>query len=248
MATDILERGDIYFAYRPRVEQEEAQDVDDIQRLYLILQPAGGQRTRRLVLGRKRLPDPDEHQRHWGFVDEVADRPEPVLDDLQRETYETKTRGERILPEARPAGEGRYAIVRHDDHTHFAYELELPDERGQPQEDLGIEPEASYIAAVKNPEAPTPPGVGLQPSAQADLPRRLQERFEGRRFADAEPDLFDHEGVEFVLIGATEDAESELGVKIDAEWESADSADMFRRLKMPPGEQPTEPLTEGEWR
>ncbi|MER6067104.1 hypothetical protein [Streptomyces sp. NPDC001792] len=126
MASDILERGDIYFVYRPRVEQEQAHDIEDVQRLFVILQPSGSDRSRRLVIGRKHLPRPDEHERFWGFVDEVASRPEPVAEDLQRRTYETRTQGKRTQPAARPAGEGRYAIVRHGSHTHLTYELEMP--------------------------------------------------------------------------------------------------------------------------
>jgi hypothetical protein len=53
--------------------------------------------------------------------------------------------------------------------------------------------------------------------------------------------------VELVLIAAGEDAAQELGVRIDAESEDAESAEVFRRLRMS-RQAPTEPLTEGEWR
>lgn len=248
MASNVVERGDIYFAYRPRVEQEQVHDVDEVQRLFVLLQPSRGKRSRRLVIGRKHLPRPERHERFWGFVDEVAGRPEAVEEELERRTYETRTRGTRTQPEARPAGEGRYALVRHGDHTHLTYELELPEEPGDVQEELAIEPEASYIIAVKNPEAGAPAGVGLPPRQQADLPRREQERFEGRRFISADPELLDQEGVEFVLIGAAHDVEEELDVRLDAEAEDAESADIFRRLHVPREKHPTEPLTKGEWR
>ena len=42
----------------------------------------------------------------------VTDSGEKIEQELQRETYETKTRGERLRPAARrPAGEGVYALV-----------------------------------------------------------------------------------------------------------------------------------------
>ncbi|MGW1911466.1 hypothetical protein ACWCQS_12195 [Streptomyces sp. NPDC002076] len=248
MANDILERGDIYFVYRPRVEQDQAHDIEDVQRLFVILQPSDSDRSRRLVIGRKHLPRPEEHERFWGFVDEVATRPEPVAEDLERRTYETRTRGRRTQPEARPAGEGRYAIVRHGSHTHLTYELEMPAEPGAVQKELSIEPEASYILAVKNPQAGSPAGAGLPARQRADLPRRDQERFEGRRFTSAEPELLDQEGTDFVLIGAADDVEEELDVQLDTEAENPESAEIFRRLHLPREKHPMEPLTKGEWR
>ncbi|WP_413804577.1 hypothetical protein [Streptomyces sp. OE57] len=248
MASDVIERGDIYFVYRPRVERERVHGVGEVQRLFMILQPSHDKRSRRLVIGRKHLPRPEEHERFWGFVDEVAERPEAVAEDLGRRRYDTQTRGARTQPEARPAGEGRYALVRHGDHTHLTYELELPEQPGDVQEELTIEPEASYIIAVKNPEAGTPAGASLPPQQRADLPKRKRERFEGRRFTDADPGLLDQEGIEFVLIGAAHDVEEELDVQLDAEAEDAESAEIFRRLHMTRESHPTEPLTKGEWR
>ncbi|MEV0639893.1 hypothetical protein AB0I77_34130 [Streptomyces sp. NPDC050619] len=248
MAGHVIERGDIYFAYRPRVERERVHDIEEVQRLFVILQPFGGKQSRRLVIGRKRLPAPEEHERFWGFIEEVTGRPETIAEDLERRTHRTQTRGVRTQPEARPAGEGRYALVRHGDHTHLTYELELPEQPGDVQEELTIEPEASYIIAVKNPQAGAPAGAGLSPQQQADLPKRERERFEGRRITGADPDLLDQEGVEFVLIGAAHDVEEELGVRLDTEAEDAESAEIFHRLRMPRAKHPTEPLTEGEWR
>lgn len=247
-SSDIVERGDIYFLYRPRVEQEQVREAEDVQRLFLVLQPVGGGPTRRIVIGRKRLPAPEEHERFWGFVEEVSHQPRDISEDFAPETYGTRTRGERELPAARPAGEGRYAFVAHDDHTHLAYQLELPERPRDVQDELEIEPEASYIVAVKNPDVPSPPGAGLASDRRAELPDQLQERFEGRRFIGVAPDLLDHESVEIVLIGAADDAERELGIHLDTSAESLSSAEVFKRLQLPREEHPTEPLSRGEWR
>jgi hypothetical protein len=68
----VLERGDIYFVYRPRVEQQSAAGIEDIQRFFVILSPRGRQVHRLIVIGRKRLPEiEDEHERDWGFVQTV---------------------------------------------------------------------------------------------------------------------------------------------------------------------------------
>jgi hypothetical protein len=247
MAT-VLERGEIFFFYRPRVNQESVEGPEDVQRLSIVLLPRRRRVVRRLIVGRKRLPDPDAHERFWGFVDEVADRPQEVEDELDREEYLTKTRGLRVKPAARPAGEGVYGLVRHDDHTHLAYQLELPQQLGEVQRELNIEREASYIMAVKNPQVPSPPGLG-NPHLQVDLPKELQERFGSRRFIDADPPAFlDFEGIEFVLIGATEDVRQELGIDLKPERERIDRADIFRELKLEPEEHPLQPLLKGEWR
>jgi hypothetical protein len=244
----ILERGDLFFFYRPRVETDRARGLDDVQRFFFVLEPDGPQRFRRLVVGRKRLPDPWERERTWVFVAEVAKRPEELQDELGRKVYETKMRGMRVQPEARPTGEARYAVVEHEGHTHIAYALELPRRRGEVQKALGIEREASFIAAVRNPDAPAPPGTGLPARERAAFPKRLAEKFRARRFAPLDPPEFlDYEGAEIVLIGAAEDAERELGIDFDTQCEGLETADLVRDLHLRIGKDvPAEPL-KGRW-
>jgi hypothetical protein len=195
--TQVLERGVLRFSYRPRVGVEHVRALDDVQRFFLVLAPVSKRRVRRLIVGRKRLPDPETHEREWAFVAEVADDPAALQAD------------------AHPAGEAGYAVVEHDGHTHLAYALEPPREPDPLQRELGIRREASYIVAVRNPDAPAPPGVGLDAGRRADLPRTLRERFQQRRFAPLDPpDFLDHAGVEIVLIGAAEDASRELGIDV----------------------------------
>ncbi|MFL5963261.1 MAG: hypothetical protein ACJ757_10265 [Gaiellaceae bacterium] len=246
----ILERGNLFFFffYRPRVETDRVDDLGDVQRFFLVLEPDGARRFRRLVVGRKRLPDPSERERTWAFVAEVAKRPEELQDELERKVYETKTRGTRVQPEARPAGEARYAIVDHEGHTHIAYALELPRRRGEVQKALRIEREGSFIAAVRNPDAPAPRGTGLPSRERAEFPKRLAETFRGRRFAPLNPpDFLDYEGAEIVLIGAAEDAGRELGIDFDTQRERLDTADLVRDLRLRIGRDvPAEPL-KGRW-
>lgn len=248
--TDILETGDLAFFYRPRVEEEDPHGLDDVQRLQLALRPHGSGGYRLLVVGRKQLPDPAAggQDRFWGFVDDAGEDAAEVEAHLAAEDYHTATRGERHQPAARPAGEGVYAIARHGDHTHLAYVLELPEEPGEVQEALGIEPQASYVLAVKNPQAPSPPQAGLSSGQQADLPERLQEVFAGRRWADADPvELLDHPGVELLLTAASEEPEAELGIELPAEDEDPASADVFTALRVRRDAHPLEPLFTGHW-
>jgi len=246
---NVLERGNIYFVYRPKVEHTSAAGLDDIQRFFVILSPFGNARYRLIVIGRKKLPAiTDDQERSWGFVQKVAHKPEEIEDDLDRLTYSTATRGERHLSPARPAGEGVYAIARHDDHTHLAFALELPERRGEVQEQLNIPREGSYIITVKNPDVDAPPGVGVQEEDRADLPQRLRERFHGRRFIPVDPpDFLDREGAEFVLSGADEDVFEELGVRLNPERETLETAELFNDLRMERSEHPLRPLFEGRW-
>jgi hypothetical protein len=247
--TRVLEQGDVLFFYRPRVGVEEVRGLDDVQRFFLVLEPAGRGILRRLIVGRKRLPDADAHERAWAFVAEVADDPEALRDDVERVTYATRTRGARVQPEARPAGEGRYAIVDHDGHTHLAHVLELPPEPGEAQRVFRIEREASYVIAVRNPDAPAPPETGLPPRRRPEYPGHLRARFGDRRFIPADPpELLDHEGAEVVIIGAATDTGAELGIELDAEAERIEDADLFRRLRLARDELPREPFERGDLR
>lgn len=245
-----LEKGDVWFFYRPRVEEEEPSKQADLQRFYMVLNPHGEKNYRLNIIGGKELPDPSKQgkAKYWGFVDLVRGDPKAIDKELGADTYQTKTRGKRHLPAARPAGEGKYRILRHDDHTHLAYKLELPKEPDEVQKALNIQGEASYIISVKNPEKPAPKGAGLGGKQKADLPKSLMERFEGRRFIDVDPPKFlDKEGVEFLLVSASDDLQADLGIDIQAEPERCRSADLFSELKLDRDEHPTEPLCEGKW-
>jgi hypothetical protein len=247
---NVLERGNIYFFYRPRVEQATAAGIEEVQRFFVILSPYGSAKYRLIVVGRKKLPEVESHHdRSWGFVEKVRQRPEDIEDDLDALTYPTKTRGERHLAPARPAGEGVYALVRHDDHTHLAFALELPETPGAVQRELNIPDEGSYIIAIKNPEQPAPPATGLPERDRVELPPRLQARFDGRRFSPVDqPELLDYEGAEIVLIGAGEDVSEELGVALNPQHETLETAEIFIDLRLERGQHPLQPLFEGKWR
>jgi hypothetical protein len=249
-ATTVLEGGDIFFAYRPKLDKQVAKSIDDVQRLYMILHPRGKQSYRLMILGEKRLPSVDGggDRKTWGFVAKVAQNPEEVEDELDPERYETKTRGVRQVPAARPAGEGIYAIASHERHTHLTYVLELPKEPGEVQRALNMVQEGNYVIAVKNPEAPSAPGTGLDETRRAAFPEKLRERFAGRRFIPAEPpDFLDYEWAEIILVGARKDISAELGIELVPERETEATAEIFNDLKMERSLHPLTPLFEGKW-
>ena len=245
-----LEQGHIYFFYRPRVEQEEPQGAEDIQRLMMVIHPFDTADYRLLQIGRRQLSDPAEGGKGqiWGFVDSVTDRPEKTEEALRGATYQTKTRGERHKPSARPAGEGIYRILRHDDHTHLVYALELPRRPKDVQKELNIAEDASYVISIKNPEAGSPRAAGLSEDQQAKYPKRLQKVFRDRRFCECDPpDFLNRKGTEFLLVAASEDVSEDLGIRLDTERESRSSADMFKDLKLDKSQHPLDPLFKGEW-
>jgi hypothetical protein len=244
---ETVERGDIFFFYRPKVNDHQPHGLDDVQRFHVVLRKAGGHLFRLMTIGRKRLPDVDEHEREWGFVDLVTDKPEAIADALREATYETKTRGLRTNPAARPAGEGAYALVRGERNLFLAYELQLPDDPGPVQEELNIAPTASYVISVKNPKTRNPPNVGLREEDEAHYPKSLQKEFEGRRFGGHHTHLLDFEGAEFILIGASASPDRELGVELGASGRTPDAATVLRRLKFPKRDTAISPLVEGEW-
>ncbi len=51
-----------------------------------------------------------------------------------------------------------------------------------------------------------------------------------------------------MLIGARSDPERAYDVDLQAEHETAEKADIFRKLKLSRRDHPLEPLLEGEWR
>lgn len=247
---ETLERGNIYFLYRPKVEDENPEGLSDVQRFYMVLSPEDDRKFRLAVLGRKRLPDPEKSgkAKTWGFVEMVRNSPNPILDALKGEEYGTKTRGERHQSAARPMGEGVYRILRHGGHTRLVYALELPKKPDEAQKETGIEEEASYVISVKNPEAGSPRAAGLSEEKKAEYPKYLREKFRGRKFAEADPLAFlDKEGAEFLLVSASDEIGEELGIDMQPEDESVNSADIFKELRLDKSKHPIKPLMEGKW-
>lgn len=247
--TEILERGNIYFCYTPKVEHQEVEKLKDVQQFYFVLAPHAKQSYRLIVIGKKRLPEVEgSNNNNWCYVETVTDDAKEIERGLRKNTYQTKTMGERVQPAARPVGEGIYEIVRHGGNTNLVYVLELPEDLGEAQTDLGIKQEASYIITIKNPEASSPEGMGLPAEEKVDLPEHLQSRFQERRFVTAEPTEFlDYPGVELILIGASADISEELGIELDPASETEDTAEILNDLRMRKSRHPIKPLFTGEW-
>lgn len=244
---EILEEGDIFFLFRPRVEEEHPEGLEDVQRFHLVLRPHGGEKLRLLVMGRKRLPEVGEHEQNWGFVDMITSSEDKLERELRQAEYETETRGERRLPAVRPAGEGVYAVALREGQMHLVYELELPENPSDVQKAFKIAPEASYVLSVKNPEAGQPRTAGLGKNEKADYPEQLMKQFRGRRFEREDLRLLDYEGAEFILVGARRDPQKAYGVDVESEREDYGHAEAIRQLRMVKSRHPVRPLFEGRW-
>lgn len=250
----IIEQGDIFFFYRPRVGVEEVHDIEDIQRFYMVTVPEGSRKYRLFLIGPKKLPEIVEgrstsEERNWALNILTTDNPDDIRKELLAYEYETETRGKRRVEEAVPVGEGKYAIVRHDNHTELAYVLELPERTGPAQREFDIKKEASYIISVKNPDIQIPGFAAFEKSRKPQYPPNIKEKFGGRRWINVDaPELLDYENTQVLLIGAKQkNVEEELGIDLNEEKETKNTAELFKELRIRSEEVPLKPLLRGQF-
>lgn len=241
----VLERGDLFYLYRPSVEAFAPGGLVDVRRFYMVLRAEGTERFRLIAIGKKKLPgDDDRVQRHWGFVDGVFSR----SDELLKAAAGIPTSMEVTSESPLPAGEGVYSLILHGNHSHLVYVLELPSSPGEVQQAFNIQPEGRLVIAVKNPSAASPPGVGLEFDRQADFPDVLKVRFGDRRWISVDPPAFlDYEGAEIVLISGQDDLGEDLGIDLQAHPTDEETADIFRELHLEKSERTIKPLVQGTW-
>jgi hypothetical protein len=105
-----------------------------------------------------------------------------------------------LLAPVRAVGEGQFALVHHEQHSHLIYQLRSPEKAGHVQEDFHLAEKGDYIISVKNPEQPSPSYVGLPPQEKAHYPKKLQETFGDKKFIPVDsPEFLNYEGAEFLL-------------------------------------------------
>src|ERR687885_164582 len=156
---EILEQGDIYFFYRPKKDAQEVKGIEDVRRFFMVTAPEqnNSQLYRLFVIGKKSLPEVRKtgaraSERYWARVGGIFKDANELTKELLSDEF-------RKGDAARPVGEGKYAIIKHGNHTELAYILETPNEPGEAQQELGIEKEASYVISVINPKKPVAPSV-----------------------------------------------------------------------------------------
>jgi hypothetical protein len=251
---EILEQGDIFFFYRPKVRSEQVRGIEDIRRFFMVLAPDEEQELgkiyRLFVIGKKSLPEIRESEarsseRYWARVGGIFEDPKELANNLQSDEF-------RKGDAARPVGEGKYAIIKHRDHAELAYILELPKEPGEAQKELGIEKEASYIITVINPNKPAPKGY---PSAEESptYPDSVLKEFSANEdFIPLSKNLklIDYQNAQIILIGSREGRDvikNEMAIEIEEnENQQEQTAEIFTKLKIQRDKVPTKPLIEGK--
>jgi hypothetical protein len=249
----VIEHGDIFFFYRPKVGREEVNDIEDVQRFYMVTSPDDSDMHRVFLIGRKQLPEiieekSNSEERNWALNVLTSSDSEEIRREFLPAEYETETRGTRRMGGAVPAGEGKYSVIEHEGHSELAYILELPDEPGPTQQEFQIKKEASYIVSVKNPDIQVP-GYAAFLKRKPNYPNSLKEKFGNKRWINVDdPKLLNYENTQLLLIGARKkDVEEELGIDIDEEKESARTADLFTELKLRKDQVPLKPLFKGRF-
>ncbi|KAJ5965508.1 hypothetical protein N7481_012222 [Penicillium waksmanii] len=243
VSSNILEKGIIYFFFRPRVNVEDPHSVNDVARSFFVLRPTPlgaeldeGQgpldkdaRCRLLMLPKKKFPTSPK-ERDMGFVEKAGQ----TIQDLQENfiassTYQTATRGERTVEEARPYAEGVYALTSTKRATHLAYMLTIPSEPGEVQESFGLHRRGSWIVQSKNPKFPGPPPI--RPVTQR---AGLSCLFGDLRWVPLEPEFIEYPNAQFLMIGEAQDtlgkaATAEEGAKQPHEEEPGHELEQLER-------------------
>jgi hypothetical protein len=270
----VLEQGDIFFFYRPKVSSNEIKSIDDVRRFYMILCPDEDQKIlddtnndtntnkkkiyRLFIIGKKSLPEirkteARSSERFWAQVGGIFYDSKKLGKDLTSEEF-------RKGDEARPVGEGKYAIIEHQNHTELAFILEMPQEIGEAQKELGIQKEATYIITVINPNKPVPEGYRTAEAERPKYPEYIEKYLNNieEKFISLSQNLnlINYQNAQVVLIGAREGKDiikQEVGLDIETEYEEGEgkenfsSSDIFKKLKLRKEQVPVKPIIEGKF-
>ncbi|KAI9927700.1 hypothetical protein ASPWEDRAFT_173345 [Aspergillus wentii DTO 134E9] len=215
--SNILEKGIIYFFYRPRVNVSDPHDVSDVARSFFVLRPTPlgavldgeqgsvepGANCRLMILPKKKFPT-SGRERDMGFVEKSGQS----MKDLQEKflaggQYVTSTRGERTTQEAKPYAEGVYAITSTQRASHLAYILTIPEKLGDVQDSFGLRHRGSWIVQSKNPKYPGPSYAKLP--KDPEYPEHIREKFQDLRWVPLEPEFIDYPNAQFLMIGEAGD-------------------------------------------
>ncbi|KAJ9611123.1 hypothetical protein H2200_004306 [Cladophialophora chaetospira] len=213
VASTILEKGVIYFFFRPRVSVDDPQDVTDVARSFLVLRPIpldaklgdgpiGDENNCRLIALPKKVLPKSGKDRFVTFVEKCktsfAELKETFLTGSE---YETQTLGTRHTAPVTPLAEGIYAITSTGRESHLAYIINIPSELGEVQADFGLKQRGSFVASVKNPDQPPTAGAQQNVPPGPKYPQEIIDEFRGLRWKPLEPKYLDYDQASFLIIG-----------------------------------------------
>lgn len=209
---------------------------------------------RLFIIGKKSLPEirkteARSSERFWAQVGGIFYDSQNLVEDLTADEYK---KGDA----ARPVGEGKYAIIEHQSHAELAFILEMPQEIGEAQKELGIQKEASYIITVINPYKPVSEGYTTAEAERPKYPEDIQKylnKTDGKFIPLSQNlTLINYQNAQIILIGAREGKDvikQEIGLDIETEEgkENLSSADIFTKLKIRKEQVPIKPIIEGKF-
>jgi hypothetical protein len=160
---EILEQGAVTFLAVPR-GTDRPRAPDDLERLFVVLAPAGRRPLRRLSVPRRRLPDPRRGQRFYAHVDRLSFAAAGLTEDLR--ARHGGLAGNLL-------GVGRYTLARHRGHVHLAYALARACARGELAAALGVAVAASFVLCVFRRSLPPTRRPRARSALAAATPDRL---------------------------------------------------------------------------
>ncbi|KIW05782.1 uncharacterized protein PV09_03637 [Verruconis gallopava] len=248
IASNIIEKGIIYFFIRGRVNVDEPEGVQDLQRTYFVLRPIptgaklgsgpiDDRRCNRLLALPKKVFPRGGKDRYMVFVEKAkASMSELKEQFFQGSDYETKAGESRHTPNVVPAGEGVYAITDSGRSSHLVYVLTVPTSAGQLQDELGIRSQGSFVLSLKNPKNKGSANAQLPESP--DFPQSIMDDFKGLAWMPVrKPEYLDYPNAQLLLIGeghdkldkAVEGSERETGKEsLGQELEKLENEDQIR--------------------
>ncbi|MFP4164140.1 MAG: hypothetical protein ACLFQB_07375 [Chitinispirillaceae bacterium] len=241
------EDGHIYFFYRPKAL--EAHDVQEIDRLYIVLRPFASKTLRLISLDTNQFPEPgSEFNYITGTVERVDSKQYHIVHDLSEKHTQRMGEPDESQGPARPCGEGVYTLLDREKAEHLFYIMELP-EKGTVSEKLNILKEGDFVFGVFNPYYGVDPEE-MEPTVRPVFPEPLRVKLKNERvvFEDV-PRYINFEGTRVALYrqdGIV--SKSELKAKLHPQKETPKNADIFMDLRMSRERFPVEPLVKGDFR
>jgi hypothetical protein len=227
----ILEKGVIYFFFRPRVNVDDPQDIKDVARSFLVMRPLpldaklgdgpiGDEGNCRLLMLPKKVLPKSARDRFITFVEKsktsFAELKETFLTGSE---YQTKTQGTKHTAPVTPLAEGVYAITSTGRESHLAYIINIPAELGEVQTDFGLKQRGSFVVSVKNPEQPPTGQQNVPPGPE--YPQEIIDEFRGLRWKPVEPKYLDYDHAQFLMIGGDFEKATEQRPKDERENNAA---------------------------
>ncbi|KAJ6031104.1 hypothetical protein N7540_001836 [Penicillium herquei] len=210
VSSNIMEKGIIYFFFRPRVNIEHPHSINEIARSFFVLRPT--------PLGAELNKFPTSaKERDMAFVEKAGQSVKDLQENfMASKSYKTATRGERTTEEAQPYAEGVYALISTQRASHLAYELTIPAELGEIQDNFGLHRRGSWIVQSKNPQYRGPP-LGQLPQ-NPEYPQSVLDKFGDLRWVPMKPEFIEYPNAQILMIGQGVDT---LGKAATAEGNKA---------------------------